>query len=83
MERRDGDSGAEKPLPASVAKKHVVDVVRDMGVESEGFAKIIAPVLEEFFASRAKGEWHSCVAALAQMRAAHPGLETSLPQAAE
>lgn len=79
MERRDGDSGAEKPLPASVAKRHVVDVVRDMGVESLGFATIIAPVLEEFFASRAKGEWHSCVAALAQMRAAHPTLETSLP----
>ncbi len=79
MERRDGDSGAERPLPASVAKRHVVDVVRDMGVESIGFAKIIAPVLEEFFASRAKGEWHSCVAALARMRAAHPSLETSLP----
>ncbi len=78
MERRDGDSGAEKPLPASVAKRHVVEVVRDMGVESIGFAQIIAPVLEEFFASRAKGEWHSCVAALARMRAAHPSLETSL-----
>lgn len=83
MERRDGDSGAERPLPASVAKRHIVDVVREMSVESFAFAQIIAPVLEEFLASRAKGEWHSCVAALAHMRATHPGLETALPKAME
>lgn len=83
MERRDGDSGAERPLPASVAKRHIVDVVREMSIESFAFAQIITPVLEEFLASRAKGEWHSCVAALAHMRATHPNLETALPKSME
>ncbi len=80
MERRDGNAVAEKPAPASVAKRQVIEVVRDMAVETGDFAIIVAPVLEEFLLSRAKGEWHSCVAALAQMRAAHPNLTTSLPQ---
>ncbi|MBT8493181.1 MAG: hypothetical protein KJO07_08990, partial [Deltaproteobacteria bacterium] len=80
MERRDGDDAAERPLPASVAKRRVIEVVRDMALENAEFATLVAPVLEEFLASRAKGEWQSCVAALARMRAAHPELETSLPE---
>ena len=92
MERRDGAAGAasaaERPYPASVAKRRVVDVVRQMATETSSkrklaesaeFAAVVAPVLEEFLASRAKGEWHACVSALAQMRAVHPTLETSLP----
>lgn len=84
MERRDQSkdaSGAtpDRPLPASVAKRRLIGVVRDMGIEDRAFAGVVAPVLEEFMHSQAKGEWHSCVAALAQMRTAHPDLETALP----
>ncbi|MBL4637369.1 MAG: hypothetical protein JKY56_26170 [Kofleriaceae bacterium] len=81
MERRDGGDAAESPQPASVAKRQVIEVVRDMALESAEFAAIVTPVLEEFLLSRAKGEWQSCVAALAQMRAKHPGLQTTLPDA--
>lgn len=81
MERRDGTS-AEKPLASSVAKRRVVELIRDMAVTDAEFAKVVSPVLEEFLASQAKGEWHSCVTALAHMRAAHPELEIALPRSA-
>lgn len=80
MERRD-DKGAvpDRPLPASVAKQRLIEVVRDMGVENGEFAEVVSPVLSEFMHSQAKGEWQSCVAALAQMRHAHPSLASALP----
>jgi hypothetical protein len=82
MERRDGgDNAPERPLPSSAAKRRLIDVVRDMACEDLAFAGVVLPVLEEFLSSAAKGEWHGCVAALARMRATHPGLETSLPEA--
>jgi hypothetical protein len=82
MERRDGgEDGPERPLPASVAKRRLIDVVRDMAVEDREFAEVVLPVLDEFMTSAAKGEWQGCVSALARMRATHPTLETSLPQA--
>lgn len=82
MERRDdGADGPERPLPASVAKRRLIEVVRDMAVEEVEFAEVVRPVLEEFMSSAAKGEWQGCVAALARMRAAHPSLETALPEA--
>lgn len=81
MERREAADQAlpDRPLPASVAKRRLVEVVRDMAVEDRDFARVIAPVLEEFMHSQAKGEWHSCVAALARIRHAHPELDTALP----
>ena len=80
MERRDsGDALPDRPLPSSVAKRRLVEVVRDMAIDDADFAAVVAPVLEEFLQSQAKGEWHGCVAALARMRAAHPDLATSLP----
>lgn len=82
MERRDAAVSGElpeRPLPASVAKARLIDVVRDMAVESVEFAGVVVPVLEEFMHSQAKGEWHSCVAAIARIRHVHPGLDTELP----
>ena len=83
MERRDktGDAVPDRPLPASVAKRRLIGVVRDMALENGWFAEVVAPVLEEFIHSQAKGEWHGCVSALAQMRRAHPNLATILPPA--
>ena len=83
MERREktGDALPDRPLPASVAKRRLIEVVRDMALENGWFAQVVAPVLEEFMHSQAKGEWQGCVAALARIRRAHPNLETILPPA--
>ena len=76
VERRTGPEGKNAPLPqrplaASIGKRRLVEAIRDLGVEKAGFAQIVAPVLVEFTASEAKGEWQACVAALAALRAAH------------
>lgn len=81
MERRADGALAERPLPASIAKRRLVDVVRDLSVDEREFAAVALPVLEEFMSSEAKGEWHACVAALARVRRAHPNLTTTLPAA--
>jgi hypothetical protein len=65
------DQARAKKLSASVAKRHVIEVVRDLGVADKEFAEIIAPVLGEFTGSIAKGEWQACLSALMQLRAAH------------
>jgi len=81
MERREigaGEALPDRPLPASVAKRRLVDVVRDMAVEDVGFAQVALPVLLEFSRSRAKGEWQGCVTALARIRHAHPELSVEL-----
>ena len=82
MERREGGKGGElpdRPLPASEAKQRLLEVVRDMALEDLAFTNVVLPVLEEFMNSEAMGEWHSCVAALAQIRHRHPSVETVLP----
>lgn len=70
MERR--ESAAVRKIPASVAKRNVIEVVRDMGVEDVVFARLAAPVLGEFTGSLARGEWQACLSALAFLRSAHP-----------
>jgi len=60
-----------KRLSASVAKRHVIEVVRDLGIADVEFATIVAPVLGEFTGSVAKGEWQACLAALVRLRSVH------------
>lgn len=81
MERREhvGEELPDRPLPASVAKARLVAVVRDFALEDRGFAELAVPVLEAFAHSEGKGERHGCVAALASIRRAHPGLAIELP----
>lgn len=78
MERR--ELSAEilpgRALSASVAKRRLIEVVRDLAVEDLEFARLIEPVLVELSGSVAKGEWQSCVAALAWIARAHPDLKT-------
>ena len=81
MERRGDDALGERPLPASVAKRRLVEVVRDMAVDDAGFARVALPVLEAFMHSEAKGEWQACVAALARIRRVHAEIDTALPPA--
>jgi len=72
LERRDG--AAPKPIPASVAKQRLIEVVRDMAIEDRAFGALAAPILRDFTGSTAKGEWQACVAALARIAQAHPDL---------
>lgn len=74
MERRD-DDGPRRQIPASEAKRNVIAVLRDMGLDDAAFAQLVAPVLGEFTGSLARGEWQACLTALVQLRGAHPGLE--------
>jgi hypothetical protein len=60
-----------RKLPASVAKRHVVEIVRDFGLTDAAFAATVAPVLGEFTGSMAKGEWEACLAALVSFKSAH------------
>ena len=69
-EAREGE--VQKRLSASEAKRRVIELVRDLGLEDEAFARVVAPVLGEFTGSVAKGEWQSCLASLVRLRAAHP-----------
>jgi hypothetical protein len=66
-----GGPKPERPLPASVAKKRLIEAMRDVGLEDVELAKAIAPVLREFTASTAKGEWQASVQALTQLKAHH------------
>ncbi|MBJ6760653.1 hypothetical protein JGU66_07745 [Myxococcaceae bacterium JPH2] len=72
-EAREGE--VQRRLSASVAKRRVIELVRDLGLEDEAFARVVAPVLSEFTGSIAKGEWQSCLASLVQLRAAHPAAQ--------
>jgi hypothetical protein len=61
----------ERPLAASVAKRRLIEAMRDIGLEDVDFARAIAPVLGEFTESLAKGEWQASVQALTALRAKH------------
>jgi hypothetical protein len=77
LEQRDalpGGAMPERPLAASIAKRRLVEAVRELGEADAEFARVLAPVIVEMSASVAKGEWQACVAALAAMRIAHPDL---------
>jgi len=74
--------GAPKPeraLPASVAKRRLIEAMRDVALEDVELAKAIAPVLGEFAESTAKGEWQASVQALTALRAAHGDLQAADP----
>lgn len=60
-----------KKLPAGVAKRNLVDIVRDLALEDAAFAQIVAPVLADHTGSKAKGEWHACLSALMTLRSRH------------
>lgn len=83
MERRQTGTGAaalpERPLPASVSKRRLIDTVKDFALTDADFAARLLPVLAEFRHSRAKGESQRCIVALAQLRRAHPQLAVPLP----
>lgn len=74
MEPKD-DVNVRRHLPANVAKKNAIEVVRDLAIEDIEFAKLVVPVLSEFTGSIAKGEWQACLTAMVQIANKHPGLD--------
>lgn len=73
----EGGPKPERALPASVAKKRLIEAMRDVALEDGELAKAIAPVLGEFTHSTAKGEWHASVQALVQLKKVHTDLEVA------
>ena len=67
----EGGAVPERALPASVAKRRLIEAMRDIGLEDVEFARAIAPVLGEFTESTAKGEWQASIQALTALRARH------------
>lgn len=65
----------ERPLAASVAKKRLIETLRDAALDDRELAVAITPVLEEMSSSIAKGEWQASVQALTQLRAHFADLE--------
>ena len=67
----EGAPEPERALPASVAKKRLIEALRDIGLEDVDLANAIAPVLSEFVSSTAKGEWQASLQALTALRVHH------------
>jgi hypothetical protein len=66
-----GAAAPERALPASVAKRRMIEALRDVALEDVELARAVAPVLHEMTASLAKGEWQASVQALTSLRAHH------------
>lgn len=65
------EDNAYKRISSSVAKRRVVQIVRDLAVEDEAFAVLVRPILTEMSASIADGEWQACLQALCAIDAVH------------
>jgi hypothetical protein len=68
---RPGAPAPERALPASVAKRRLIEALRDVALDEIDLARAVAPVLTEFTESTAKGEWHASLQALTALRARH------------
>lgn len=64
----------ERALQGSVAKRRLIEAMRDLALEDVELARAITPLFGEMTASIAKGEWQACVQALAALRARHGDL---------
>ncbi|MDQ3368920.1 MAG: hypothetical protein M3680_26140 [Myxococcota bacterium] len=74
----EGAPRPERALPASVAKRRLIESLRDVALEDVELARAITPVLAEFTESTAKGEWQASVQALTALRARHKEAMTEL-----
>jgi len=66
-----GAAKPERALPASVAKRRLIEALRDVALDEIDLARAVAPVLTEFTGSTAKGEWQASLQALIALRARH------------
>jgi hypothetical protein len=61
-----------KPLAASVAKKALIETLRDLAVEDAAFAEVVLPLFQHFTQSRGKMERDACLVAATRIEHAHP-----------
>lgn len=76
-EARDGDL-PRRNTGAQSAKRRAIEAARELAVQDEGFARAVSPLFLEFSGSIARGEWQTCLAALATVKVAHPHLDVGL-----
>jgi hypothetical protein len=69
--RAEGAPRPERALTASVAKRRLIESMRDLALDDVELARAIAPLFGELALSIAKGEWQASVQALAALRARH------------
>lgn len=69
------DRSAPGRLPASRAKRALIEVCRDLAIEERAFAERLVPLLREFLDSRGQSERAACLVAVTRIRRAHPDLE--------
>ncbi len=67
----EGAPRPERALAASVAKKRLIEALRDVALDEVELARAVAPVLHEMSESLAKGEWQASVQALTSLRVHH------------
>ncbi len=65
------EKARSRKLPSSVAKRNLIELVKDFGQKEASFAKLVAPVLGEMTGSVSKGEWQTCLSALMTLRRVH------------
>jgi hypothetical protein len=61
-----------KPLAASVAKKALIETLRDLAVEDAAFAEVVLPLFQHFTQSRGKMERDACLVAATRIEHVHP-----------
>lgn len=71
---QDTQVNRHKPVAARRAKLALIEVVRDLAVDDEGFATYISPLFIEFMDSKGKSEREACLVALVRINHAHPSL---------
>jgi hypothetical protein len=60
-----------KPLPTRKAKLAMIDVMQDLAVEDESYARVVLPLLEEFMLSKGKSEMAACLVAATRIKVKH------------
>ncbi len=75
----EGAPQPERALAASIAKRRLIETMRDVAMEDVELARTIAPVLGEMSSSIAKGEWQASLQALTQLRTVHAELAEVKP----
>ncbi len=63
-----------KPLPASQAKKALIETFRDIALEDREFAALILPLFQQFSRSRGAMEQAACLVAATRLQYTHPEL---------
>lgn len=73
--RKEEEGGQRlRPLPARRAKLELVETIRDLAIEEQGFARVALPVLDEFLGSRGASERAACLVAVTRIRHRFPPL---------